>query len=379
MRKFSWGRKIQARSPIQGYLLRWCMIGLSWMVVGTIAIVPMHTQAASIGIELAQPVAEMINAPVSRDPVSNNPVSNNPVSDAQIGHDKIIDNSGAIVAPDVVIATLAHSQVIYLGETHDNPADHATQLAIIQTLYQQQPHLTIALEMFQRPDQPALDDYLADRISEVALLTQTEYNTRWGFDWEFYAPIVRFAKAHQIPIVALNTPTAVTRKVSRQGLASLTPTDQQFIPPIAAVEMGVKTSAPAYRDRLRQVFESMHQGQGNALRFERFFTAQVLWDETMADRVDYTLQQMPQRRIIVLAGHGHIIYGHGIPSRVQRRQPALNQKTILLNPDATIQTQPQGAADWLWTSIPTRPPAPASPTAPTSPTAPAVKRNQQQP
>src|SRR4028118_1600443 len=60
-------------------------------------------------------------------------------------------------------------------------------------------------------------------------------------------------------------------------------------------------------------------GQGNSTSFERFFTAQVLWDETMADKIAQFLKANPNYQVVVLAGTGHIIYGYGIPSRVARR------------------------------------------------------------
>jgi uncharacterized iron-regulated protein len=68
-------------------------------------------------------------------------------------------------------------------------------------------------------------------------------------------------------------------------------------------------------------------------RFERFFQAQVLWDETMADRI---ARSAPTAQVIVLAGQGHLIYGYGIPDRVARRQPGIRQTVILLSPDPEL-------------------------------------------
>jgi uncharacterized iron-regulated protein len=260
----------------------------------------------------------------------------------------VTTTTGETLVLDQVWEKLVQAQVVYLGETHDSKADHAAQLAIIQALYQRNPQLVIGMEMFQRPYQQAIEDYLADRIDEAELLKRTEYEKRWGFDWELYAPIVRFAKANKLPIVALNTPAEVTRKTSRQGLASLNLNDKRFIPPISAIQAGVTTSAAGYRQMLQEVFEQVHQGKGGAARFERFFTAQVLWDETMADRIAQLLRR-GDRPVIVLAGQGHIVYGYGIPSRVQRRIPTVKQQTVLLNPDPD-QRDKAAIADLLWSS-----------------------------
>lgn len=247
------------------------------------------------------------------------------------------------LAPELVLQQLAQANVVYLGETHDSAADHQAQLAIIQALHQRNPKIAIALEMFQRPFQSVLDRYLAGKITEAQLKQLTEYEKRWGFPWEFYAPILQFAKAKQIPLIALNTPTEVTRKVSRQGLSSLIIADRRFIPPISEI----RTDTGRYRDRMREFYDAMHQGKGNSAGFEKFFLAQVLWDETMAEGVSQFLRTNPTHQVIVLAGQGHVVYGDGIPNRVTRRMGNLTQSIVLLNPSAELQRDPE-IADFFW-------------------------------
>jgi uncharacterized iron-regulated protein len=243
---------------------------------------------------------------------------------------------------------LHQAHIIYLGETHDHAADHIAQLAIIKALYQQNPHLSIAMEMFQQPAQPALDRYLQGAISESELRAQTEYDQRWGFDWELYAPIVRFAKAQSIPILALNTPSEVTRQVARQGLASLSPAQRQLIPSLDEIRL----VPPAYRQMVQQIYLDSHHGhqENDQNRFEFFFQAQVLWDETMAEGLAQALQQS-DRQLVVLSGQGHVVYGYGIPSRVKRRFQGthLTQIVVLLNPNLLPAAATDLAvADFLW-------------------------------
>lgn len=245
--------------------------------------------------------------------------------------------------PQVVLKQLRQSRVIYLGETHDSEADHRAQLEIIRSLHQQNPKIAIGMEMFQRPFQSGLDSYLAGASTETMLREFTEYDQRWGFPWEFYSPMINFAKQNQLPVVALNTPTEVTRKVARQGLESLTEADKRYIPPIAEI----RAEPGRYRDRLQELFNSFHSGKGNSRGFERFFQAQVLWDETMADAIVQFLNQNPDRQMIVLVGQGHIVYGEGIPDRVARRTPGIKQSTILLNPPAPYLKE-AGIADFFW-------------------------------
>ncbi|MGI0484768.1 ChaN family lipoprotein [Pantanalinema rosaneae CENA516] len=254
--------------------------------------------------------------------------------------------------PTTVLQQLAQVNVIYLGEVHDRAADHQAQLEIIQALHQQRPQIAIGMEMFQRPYQSILDQYLAGQLTEAELRTLSQYDQRWGFDWEFYAPILRFAKAQGLPVIALNTPSEITRKVSRSGLESLTPAEQQLIPPRSDLLVGPE----AYRQRLQQFFTDIHQHAGHSFNFEHFFLAQVIWDETMAEQIAKTLQSSPDTLMVVLAGQGHIAYGYGIPDRVARRlqkhrsfQGKFVQRSILLNPDPELRTPTQPrSADYFW-------------------------------
>jgi len=248
-----------------------------------------------------------------------------------------------------ILQKLGQADVIYLGETHDSLEDHQAQLDIIQSLYSQNPKIAVAMEMFQHPFQDVLDAYLAGEITEAQLIEQTEYEQRWGFPWEYYAPILRFAQAQNLPVLAINTPTEITRKVAQEGLESLTNDEKAQIPPLSEIDR----QSPAYRQMLREVYEMhAHGGHGNSDSFERFFTAQVLWDETMAFHIAQFLQANPNYQVIVLAGKGHIVYGYGIPNRVARRLQDSNfvQYSVLFNPSPDELVKEGEIADYFWNS-----------------------------
>ncbi len=239
--------------------------------------------------------------------------------------------------------------VIYLGENHDSLAIHQQQLEIISQLQQNASgsgELAIALEMFQRPFQPILDRYLKRTITEEKLREQTEYDARWGFDWEFYAPILRFAQVHQIPLIALNTPEEITQKVAKLGLNSLEGSDFRYIPPLKEI----KLDNAEYRQRLEEIYQQhLEEGQGNSSDANNFFATQVLWDETMAEAIAVYLQNHPRShprqslqrvtdpqravsQIVVLVGKAHIMFDYAIPNRVARRinNPSFTQRSFLL-------------------------------------------------
>jgi uncharacterized iron-regulated protein len=251
-----------------------------------------------------------------------------------------------------LLQDLATVQVVYLGETHDQPADQAAQLDLIQQLSHRMPQLAIGMEMFQRPYQTALNQYLAGEISETELRDRTEFDRRWGYEWEHYAPILRFAQAQQIPVVALNAPTEATRHIAQFGLTDLEADWSQWIPDPTDLELG----PPAYQDHLQAIYEQIHQGTSYSMSAENFFLAQIIWDETMALAIADYLQAHPDTQMLVLTGQGHITYGHGIPRRVARRltnREDFQQRSLLLNPSADQVAAGEGViADYFWFSKP---------------------------
>jgi len=224
-----------------------------------------------------------------------------------------------------VLPQLKNAKVVYVGEQHDQFAHHINQLTVIRYLFEAGHKVAIGLEMFQQPYQQALDDYLADNISESEFLHQSQYFIKWRYDYNLYKPIISYAKQHQIPLIALNIEGDISRQVGRGGISKLDDKAREQLPDTLDFE------PHQYREDLKTVF-AMHQnasipgmktdakhGHGTKPRFENFHQAQVLWDESMAEAAHQFLQKNPQYTLVVLAGNGHIRYGYGIPERLKRR------------------------------------------------------------
>lgn len=219
-----------------------------------------------------------------------------------------------------IIPTLADKRVVFIGETHDRFDHHLTQLEIIRRLHELHPQLAIGMEAFQQPFQPVLDDYIAGKLDERELLRASEYYTRWRFDYRLYAPILRYAREQRLPVVALNLPAELTRKVGHEGMTALTAAEQAQLP------ADIDRSDSAYTRRLREVF---NQHPNNGRSFDNFIDVQLLWDEGMAEKAADYLGSHPDYRMVVLAGSGHLAWGSGIPRRLARRLHA--SSAIVLN------------------------------------------------
>jgi hypothetical protein len=199
------------------------------------------------------------------------------------------------------------------------------------------------MEMFQKPFQKDLDDYLSGALSEREFLKKTQYFKRWQFDYNLYREIIEYAKAKNIPVIALNLWTEIIKKVSTSGLDSLTDIERAELP--ASMDM----SDEEYRKRLEDVFKQ-HRNHENK-NFDNFFQSQILWDETMAQAIDEFLSKHPDYQMVVLAGAGHLMYGSGIPQRAYR----LNKKDyVIILPGREFLDG--NVADYLVTSEPLAPP-----------------------
>ncbi len=210
-----------------------------------------------------------------------------------------------------VIERVADKRIVYVGETHDQFSHHTVELEIIKGLYRRGRKVAIGMEMFQRPFQKAMDDYIEGKTDEREFLKTTEYFKRWGFDYNFYRPILQFARAEKIPVVALNVKQEIAEKVFRGGLDSLSEEEREFLP------FQMDFSDPVYKERLKKVFGEHEDFKTK--NFDFFYQAQILWDEAMSESIDKFLRTHSTHQMVVLAGSGHLAYGSGIPKRTARR------------------------------------------------------------
>lgn len=275
-------------------------------------------------------------------------VKQEPAADGALP-DGIYDlRSGTRLDESALLKQLEGARYVVIGETHNDPWHHEVQAAIYKHLGDQGGVVALGLEMFQRPFQGPLDAYVAGTIDEPTMLERTEYATRWGFDTAFYNVMWRLARARKHPIIALNAPKVWTRTTSRQGVENLPPEIRQALPEL-------DLSNAAHKEWMREVFKG-HGMNMEPEKFDRFYQAQVIWDETMADSAAAFAKANPQvRQVVVLAGSGHVLNRYGIPSRIQRRDPEAKVLTVIPETLSAPLTQARlqgwqksGYADFVW-------------------------------
>lgn len=252
---------------------------------------------------------------------------------------------------------LDQTQVLLVGEVHDQPGHHQIQLDMLKRMAASGGTLVVGVEWLDSTAQPVCDEFSSGALSVEQFAQKVNWRERWGFPLELYAPILEFVRERRLPLVALNAPVEVVRQVARQGLASLTPAQRALLAPALDLE------DPVYRRLLEAQFK-MH-GQGRGPSQEDFFTAQVARDETMAHRLALALHPWPDggKRAVVLVGAGHLAHGQGLPTRLARRLPGARLLSVMAVP-AAMAPGPWAApgetppADLLVVSTPGPPPPP---------------------
>ncbi|MHC5062647.1 MAG: ChaN family lipoprotein [Planctomycetota bacterium] len=242
---------------------------------------------------------------------------------------------------------LAQADVVFFGEEHDNGFGHRQHEMLLRLLHDRRSQIALSLEMFERDVQPFLDQYLADEIDEAEFL---ENSRPWKGYPEFYRPMVEYAKANGLPVIAANVPRPLATKVSKEGMDSV------------KGDPNVARESTAPRDRYWVDFQAAmgaHGGVDDETMYS-FYEAQCLKDDTMAEAItDYmqeALRQGDRPMVIHVCGKFHSDAGLGTAARVQERMPGL--KIEVLSMESSPNVVRNGDGDYVL-MVPSEPELPA--------------------
>lgn len=128
------------------------------------------------------------------------------------------------------LSQVAAGTIVIVSELHDHEPHHQHQVAVLQELKKAgAPGVSLGMEFFEYTKQSVLDAFLAGSLLESDFLKQIGWG---GNKWENYREQVLFPLSAGGTTLALNAPRAVTGKVARTGISSLTPEEAALLPPI---------------------------------------------------------------------------------------------------------------------------------------------------
>lgn len=224
---------------------------------------------------------------------------------------RVFDGRGNPSSIDQIIGEIEKTDVVFLGEFHDDSVGHALQLEIFQKAlekYGAQRKTALSLEMFERDVQIVLDEYLKDLITEKKFLDDSR---PWGNYQTDYRPLVELAKQKNLEVIAANAPRRYVNMVSRLGrdsLAKISPEARKWLAPLPFGQ-----SSKAYADK----FNALMGGHGSS----NILDSQTLWDATMADSVAGFLKRTKHPLVIHLNGSFHTESRLGTVEQLQKYRP----------------------------------------------------------
>lgn len=182
---------------------------------------------------------------------------------------QIYNAKGKKVSYKKMLKSLVKQDVVMFGELHNNPIAHWLQLELTTDLDEQR-ELLLGAEMFEADNQDAVNLYLMDSIDFKGLDTLARLWPNYETD---YAPLLNYAKEHQISFTASNVPRRYASLVYKGGYAaldSLSDLEKSWIAPLPIL---FDSLLPKYQEIL-----AMMGGHGSP----NLVKAQALKDATMA-------------------------------------------------------------------------------------------------
>ena len=290
------------------------------------------------------------------------------------GDYQVYAGDGTPSSIDDIVAAMAAAEVVFVGETHDDPTGHFLELELFRRAHEAfgsdstsddaSRSVALSLEFFQRDAQPILDEYLAGLITEKAFLADSRPWPRYQTD---YRPLIELAKEQGLAVVAANAPRRYANRATRLGREALNDLGPDALATLAPLPYGQPSKA--YRDQwiqaIMEVMEeeqmkcgkpivdstpsdsgaaeggqrSAHGNTGNQLH------GQVLWDATMAYWINDQLVRRPNALVLHMVGSFHVARGTGIPEQLERYRPGTSSMIVMLRPVedvASFEAAPSG-------------------------------------
>jgi uncharacterized iron-regulated protein len=223
---------------------------------------------------------------------------------------------GAELAPPEVVAAMAASDVVLIGEQHAHPRGLGLAADLFETLLAGPAGASaaLALESLGRDQQAPLDAFLRGEIGEAAFRKET------GLEGERKFPpghrrMVAAARVKGRPVIAANAAPALVKRARLEGLEplrALEPEEQ------ALIDVPDELTEGTYREQFVALMGE-HAGV-DAATLEGFYRAQNVWDATMAGSIARALKA-GLGPVVQVVGSFHVDGEGGLVQRVRAAAP----------------------------------------------------------
>jgi uncharacterized iron-regulated protein len=218
-----------------------------------------------------------------------------------------------------VVARIAETRYLLLGEKHDNPDHHVLQARMIRALAATRRRPAVAFEMFTPSQARGLARYLAAHPREAAGIGEAVNWKSSGWPaWGMYEPIAQAALDAGLTIVPANLDDDWIRAVGRQGVAAL---DAAFVRR-HGLDQPLATDV---REAMAEEIRDSHCGHAPEGRVGGMIGVQRARDAQMADAL---LIAPGNDGAVLIAGAGHVRNDYGVPAYVRRMDSAARTVSV---------------------------------------------------
>lgn len=202
---------------------------------------------------------------------------------------------------------LKSHQFVLLGEVHDSAEGHQRRTKAITEAVADGWKPAIAMEQFDREQQPALDAAMA-KCADADCVIDAVAPDRKQWRWEFYKPVIALALRERLPLYAANLSRADAGRVMREGVTNVF--DHQGAR-VVGLDRGIPAALLAAQER---GLESSHCGMLPPQFANGMARAQVARDAVMASvMLQARGTGAKPRQVVLLAGNGHVRRDIGVP------------------------------------------------------------------
>ena len=228
---------------------------------------------------------------------------------------KIFDSEGKEVKYEKMITAVEKADVVFFGEQHNDPISHWLELQVLKSLFEKDKSIALAMEMFEADDQIVLNEYVKGVIEEKNLLSEAKVWSNYKTD---YKPLVEFAKANKLNVIASNIPRRYANLVYRKGISALDSlaASKHWIAPLPIM---IDLELPGYKSMI-----SSMGGHGTTGSAENMAKSQAVKDATMA----YFILKNRNGKVYHVNGSYHSQNGEGIIWYLKKAEPVLKTATI---------------------------------------------------
>lgn len=272
-----------------------------------------------------------------------------PTQQTQDAHFRAFDSKGKPVTIQQIVASLDDADVIFVGETHNDPLAHALEAEFLRQAderfsqgAQRKRPVALSMEMFERDVQTVVDEYLAGLITERHFLLSSRPWPNYETD---YRPLVEYARAHNLPLIAANAPARYVSRVSANGpdsLRGLSSLARSWLPPLpfpassadyaekfnSAMSGGAQQPQPSTTTQKAQA-----QQPANPHGSMHLLDAQTLRDASMGYSIADYLKRHKDALVVQVNGTFHSEERLGTPEQLKHYRPKARVVVVTIIPD----------------------------------------------